>query len=94
MRYLLICSIIFAIGSLIENVACISEDDEELIEKINSESDKILKKMKTNKREFLDNITNESERGKKERQFSEEIQTFEDNVATIQDEINLSENED
>ncbi len=94
MRYLLICSIIFAIGSLIENVACISEDDEELIEKINSESDKILKKMKTNKREFLDNITNESERGKKERQFSEEIRTFEDNVATIQDEINLSENED
>lgn len=73
MRYLLICSIIFAIGSLIENVACISEDDEELIEKINSESDKVLKKMKTNKREFLDNITNESERGKKERQFSEAI---------------------
>lgn len=94
MRYLLICSIIFAIGSLIENVACISEDDEELVEKIHSESDKILKKMKTKKREFLDNITNESERRKKERQFSEEMRKFEDNVATIQDEINLSENED
>lgn len=94
MRYLLICSIIFAIGSLIENVACISEDDEEFVEKIHSESDKILKKMKTKKREFLDNITNESERRKKERQFSEEMRKFEDNVATIQDEINLSENED
>lgn len=94
MRYLLICSIIFATGSLIENVACISEDDEELVEKIHSESDKILKKMKTKKREFLDNITNESERRKKERQFSEEMRKFEDNVATIQDEINLSENED
>ena len=94
MRYLLICFIIFAVGSLIDNVACISEDDEELVEKIHSESDKILKKMKTKKRECLDNITNDSERRKKERQFSEEIRTFEDNVATIQDEINLSENED
>ena len=50
--------------------------------------------MKTKKREFLDNITNESERRKKERQFSEKMRTFEDNVATIQDEINLSGNED
>lgn len=90
MRYLFICSIIFVIGSLIENVACISEDDEELIEKIHSESEKILKKMNIKKREFLDNITNESERRKKERQFSEEMRAFEDNITTIQDEIDRS----
>ena len=81
MRYFLIFSIILTLGTLIDNVACISEDDEELIEKIHSESDNILKKMKT------------EEKKKKKRQFSEKIQTFKKNLATIQDEINYPEDD-
>lgn len=53
MRYFLIFSIVFTLGTLIDNVACISEDDEELVEKIHSESDKILKKMKTEEKKFF-----------------------------------------
>lgn len=93
MRYFLIFSIILTLGTLIDNVACISEDDEELIEKIHSESDNILKKMKTEEKKFLDNIKNKSERKKKKRQFSEKIQTFKKNLATIQDEINYPEDD-
>ena len=93
MRYFLIFSIILTLGTLIDNVACISEDDEELIEKIHSESDNILKKMKTEEKKFLDNIKNKSERKKKKRQFSEKMQTFKKNLATIQDEISYPEDD-
>lgn len=91
MRYLLIFSIVFTLGTLIDNVACISEDDEELVEKIHSESDKILKKMKTEEKKFLDDIKNKSERKRKERQFSEKMKTFRKNLETIQDEISYPE---
>lgn len=94
MRYFLIILIIFSIGSLIDNVViCISEEDEELVEKIYSETEEILKKIKAKENEPLASSTKESGKNMKKQQLPKKIQTFEKNISVIQDEINHPEDD-